>query len=193
MDTQALAHRFSEALNELGLCCLGMEFTPGEGQRTLRVYVDLLDVDAAAGADDVASSEKLLPRAVTVDQCESASRELSALLDVDDPIAGHYVLEVSSPGLDRPLFSAVQFARALGSEVKLLFRTPLEGRRRLRGKVLGVDGDQIAVEAEQKTWHFDHALVESARVVPDWVALGHAPQPKPRGKAKLPSSQKADG
>jgi len=179
MDTQALALRFSEALADFGLCCLGVEFVSGQSQRTLRVYVDLLDADApGAGADDDAG-KGALPPGVTVDQCESASRELSALLDVDDPIPGHYVLEVSSPGLDRPLFSAAQFSRACGSEVKLLFGAPLEGRRRLRGKILRVDGGQITLEAERRTWQFDHALVESARVVPDWVALGHAPQPKP--------------
>ncbi|MEO8747734.1 MAG: ribosome maturation factor RimP [Rhodanobacter sp.] len=184
MDTQALARRFSEALAELGLCCLGVEFVSGQGQGTLRVYVDLLDAGAARAADEVVISEELLPPAVTIDQCESASRELSALLDVDDPIPGHYVLEVSSPGLDRPLFSAGQFSRALDSEVKLLFRAPFEGRRRLRGKIRRVHGEQIEVEAEHKTWQFDHALVEAARVVPDWVALGHAPQPKPGGKPK---------
>lgn len=180
MDTQALALRFSEALTDFGLCCLGVEFIPGQGQRTLRVYVDLLDgVASGAGVDDDGNGQGPLPPGVTVDQCESASREISALLDVDDPLPGHYVLEVSSPGLDRPLFSAEQFSRACGSEVKLLFRAPLEGRRRLRGKILGVDGGQITLEAEHRTWQFDHALVESARVVPDWVALGHAPQPKP--------------
>jgi len=179
MDTQALAHRFSGALTELGLCCLGVEFVSGQGQRTLRVYVDLLDAVPGTEAGEGVGGEEPLPRGVTIDQCESASRELSALLDVDDPIPGHYVLEVSSPGLDRPLFSAGQFARACGSEVKLLFRAPVEGRRRLRGKIARVDGGQVELEAEHRTWRFDHALVESARVVPDWVALGHASQPKP--------------
>lgn len=192
MDTQALALRFSEALTDFGLCCLGVEFVSSQGPHTLRVYVDLLD-DAApdAGVDEAADGKGSLPRGVTVDQCESASRELSALLDVDDPIPGHYVLEVSSPGLDRPLFSAEQFSRACGSEVKLLFRAPLEGRRRLRGRILGVDGGQITLEAEHKTWQFDHALVESARVVPDWVALGHAPQPKPGHPRPAKSGRKS--
>ena len=101
---------------------------------------------------------------------------------MEDPIPGHYVLEVSSPGLDRPLFTAAQFARASGQEVKLLLKAPLEGRRRLRGKLVSVEGDHIMLEAEGKTFEFDHALVESARVVPDWVALGYAPQPKRGGK-----------
>ncbi|KZC17158.1 ribosome maturation protein RimP [Rhodanobacter sp. FW510-R12] len=173
MDTQALVQRFSGVLADLGLECLGVEFTPSHGQSTLRVYLDLLDKEAGDGER----------REVGIEDCETASRELSALLDVEDPIPGHYVLEVSSPGLDRPLFTAAQFARAGGQEVKVLLRAPLEGRRRLRGKLVSVEGGRIVLEAEGKTFEFDHALVESARVVPDWVALGYAPQPKPGGKA----------
>lgn len=188
MDTQALALRFSGALAELDLCCLGVEFLPGQGNGTLRVYVDLSDVAVAAAADDEGSAPEGMPQGVSIDQCESASREISALLDVDDPIPGHYVLEVSSPGIDRPLFTAQQFHRAIGQEVKLLFTVPLDGRRRLRGKVVHVDGEQISLEAEGKTWLFDHALVETARVMPDWVALGYAPQPKPGRK---PAARKA--
>ena len=172
MDTQALAQRFSEALTDLGLECLGLEFNPSDGQSTLRIYVDLLKKEIGDGER----------REVGIEDCEAASRELSALLDVEDPIPGHYVLEVSSPGLDRPLFTAAQFARAEQQEVKLLLKSPLEGRRRLRGKLVSVQGEQIVLEAEGKTFEFEHSLVESARVVPDWVALGYAPQPKPGGK-----------
>ncbi len=174
MDTHALAQRFSAVLADLGLECMGVEFLPSQGQSTLRVYLDIPE-GAAAGAD----GER---REVGIEDCEAASRELSALLDVEDPIPGHYVLEVSSPGLDRPLFTAAQFARVVGQEVKLLLRAPLEGRRRLRGKLLAVDGERISLEAEGKVLGFEHAQVESARVVPDWVALGYAPKPKP-GKA----------
>jgi ribosome maturation factor RimP len=173
MDTQALAQRFNEVLADLGLECLGVEFNPAQGQSTLRIYVDLLDKTGADGER----------REVGIEDCESASRELSALLDVEDPIPGHYVLEVSSPGIDRPLFTAAQFAKVDGQEVKILLKAPLEGRRRLRGKLVSVEGEHIVLEAEGKTFEFDHALVESARVVPDWVALGYAPQPKPGGKA----------
>ncbi|WP_266158404.1 ribosome maturation factor RimP [Dyella silvatica] len=169
MDTQALATRFSEVLADLGLECLGVEFSPSHGQSTLRVYLDVLD-KATEG------------REVNVDDCEAASRELSALLDVEDPIPGHYVLEVSSPGIDRPLFTAVQFGKFVGTEVKLLLKAPLEGRRRLRGKVIAVEGERISLEAEGKMFEFDHSAVESARVVPDWVALGYVPQPKLGGK-----------
>ena len=174
MDINALTQRFSGVLADLGLECLGVEFTPSHGQSTLRVYLDLLD-KSEPGEDGVR-------REVGVEDCETASRELSALLDVEDPIPGHYVLEVSSPGLDRPLFTAAQFAKVSGQEVKLLLSAPLEGRRRLRGKLVAVEGELITLEAEGKTFEFEHALVESARVVPDWVALGYAPQPKRGGK-----------
>lgn len=177
MDTQALARRFSEVLADLGLECLGVEFSPSQGQSTLRVYLDILDREAG--------------REVGLDDCEAASRELSALLDVEDPIPGHYLLEVSSPGLDRPLFTAEQFARVLGQEVKLLLKAPLEGRRRLRGRLASVDGERIALEAEGQVFEFDHDAVESARVVPDWAALGYVPQPKkPGGKAARPGNKK---
>ena len=174
MDTQALAQRFSTVLADLGLECLGVEFFPSQGQGTLRVYLDIPE-GAAPGADGQR-------REVGIEDCETASRELSALLDVEDPIPGHYVLEVSSPGLDRPLFTAAQFARVLGQDVKVLLRAPLEGRRRLRGKLVTVDGEHLVLEAEGKVFAFDHGQVESANVVPDWVALGYAPKPKP-GKA----------
>lgn len=164
MDTQALAQRFTEVLADLGLECMGVEFIPSQGQSTLRIF---LDVEG---------------REVNVEDCEAASREISAMLDVEDPIPGHYVLEVSSPGIDRPLFTAAQFAKVTGTEVKILLKVPLEGRRRLRGKVLSVEGERISLEAEGKTFEFDHDAVESARVVPDWVALGYEPQPKPGKK-----------
>jgi len=180
MDTHALAQRFSAVLADLGLECLGVEFTPSQGQSTLRVYLDIPGGAAAADGER---------REVGIEDCEAASRELSALLDVEDPIPGHYVLEVSSPGLDRPLFTAAQFARVAGQEVKLLLRAPLEGRRRLRGKLLAVEGERISLEAEGKVFAFDHAQVESARVVPDWMALGYAPKPKP---GKGPGKKRVD-
>ena len=161
-----------------------MEFTPSHGQSTLRVYLDLLD---KGDPDSAADGER---REIGIEDCETASRELSALLDVEDPVPGHYVLEVSSPGIDRPLFTAAQFAKVSGQEVKLLLKAPLEGRRRLRGKLVSAEGERIVLEAEGKTFEFDHALVESARVVPDWVALGYAPQPKRGGKSAVPKAPK---
>ncbi|HET8763815.1 MAG TPA: ribosome maturation factor RimP [Rhodanobacter sp.] len=170
MDTHALAQRFDPILADLGLYCLGVEFAAGQHQGTLRVYLDVLDEAVAADGTR---------REVGIEDCEAASRELSALLDVEDPIPGHYVLEVSSPGLDRPLFTAAQFARVVGQEVKLSLRVPLDGRRRLRGKLVAVDGEQLSLDVDGQAFNVAHADVEGARVVPDWVALGYAPKPRP--------------
>lgn len=164
MDTQALAQRFTEVLADLQLECIGVDFTPSQGQSTLRVYLDTEG------------------REVNLDDCEAASREISAMLDVEDPIPGHYVLEVSSPGIDRPLFTAGQFLKVVGQEVKILLKAPLDGRRRLRGKVISVEDNRITLEAEGKQFEFAHDDVESARIVPDWAALGYVPQPKKGGR-----------
>lgn len=162
MDTQSLAQRFQEILVELQLSCFGVEWIPSGGQGTLRVYIDAED------------------REVGIEDCESASRELSAILDVEDPVPGHYVLEVSSPGIDRPLFTAEHFSRFLGAEVKVTLKAPIDNRRRLRGRIVEVENERIAVDVDGLgRMQFDHADVESARLVPDWVALGYAPAPKP--------------
>ncbi len=73
-----------------------------------------------------------------------------------------------------------------GQEVKVLLKAPIEGRRRLKGNVVEVNGEHIVVEGEAGRFEFEHADVESARVVPDWVALGYAPQPKPTPGGKKP-------
>lgn len=173
VDTNALTEKFSGIVAELGLEVLGLEFLPSGGQSTLRVYLEVADAERERRA----AAEQ--PPEVTVEDCEAASREFSAYLDVEDPIPGNYVLEVSSPGIDRPLFTAAQFARVSGQEVKVVLKAPVEGRRRLKGNVVEVNGEHITVEGEAGRFEFEHADVESARVVPDWVALGYAPQPKP--------------
>ena len=184
MDTKALAERFSDVLADLGLTCIGVEFQPSQGQSTLRVYIDLGSRESAQPDDGPADGDAEAPRReVGVDDCERASRELSALLDVEDPIPGHYVLEVSSPGIDRPLFTPAQFAGVLGQEVKLLLKLPIDGRRRLRGRLVAVEGERIALDVDGKPFACEHAAIESARIVPDWVALGYQPQPKPGGRS----------
>jgi ribosome maturation factor RimP len=115
----------------LGLELLGVEFAPSAGNSMLRLYIDVEG------------------RAVGIEDCESVSREVSALLDVNDPIASEYTLEVSSPGIDRPLFGAAQFARFLGEQAKLSLRVPMEGRRRLQGRIARVEGDRVTI-AEEK-------------------------------------------
>ncbi|MDE3142303.1 MAG: ribosome maturation factor RimP, partial [Pseudomonadota bacterium] len=83
-----------------------------------------------------------------------------------------------SPGLDRPLFTAAHFARLLGAEVRVTLKLPQHGRRRLRGRVQAVDGQQVTVNVDTVPFTFTIDAFESARLIPDWVALGYAPQPK---------------
>lgn len=170
METEAIVARVAPALAELGLECLGVEWNAGHGGGLLRVYIDSLHHEGDAA------------NAVSVDDCEAASREISALLDVDDPIPGHYVLEVSSPGIERPLFNAAQFARFLGEEARVTLKLPRDGRRRLRGRIAAVDGNRIGMDVDGVRMDIADNEIESAHLVPDWDALGYTPKPKP-GKA----------
>ena len=163
VDTLKLGTRFAPIVAGLGLRCEGVEWSPSGAGGVLRVYID---------ADG---------REISVDDCEIVSRALSALLDAEDPIPGHYTLEVSSPGLERPLFTAAQFARFADSEARVTLKLPVAGRRRLRGRILAVDGERITFEADGVAHVFVHDDVERAQLVPDWVGLGYAPQPKPGG------------
>ncbi len=97
---------------------------------------------------------------MTVEDCARVSRNLSALLDVEDPILGHYTLEVSSPGLDRPLTRRKDFERFSGREAKIETHRPIDGRRRFRGRLLGLAGDhvRIAVEDGERDVPFDEIL-----------------------------------
>jgi ribosome maturation factor RimP len=171
METEAIAARVAPALAELGLECLGVEWNAGHGGGVLRVYIDSLQHDGDAA------------RAVDVDDCEAASREISALLDVDDPIPGHYVLEVSSPGIERPLFNAEQFARFAGQEARVTLKLPRDGRRRMRGRIAAVEGRRIGMDVDGTRIDIDEDEIEGAHLVPDWEALGYAPRPKP-GKGR---------
>ena len=178
METEAIVARVAPALAELGLECLGVEWNAGHGGGLLRVYIDSLQHEGDAA------------NAVSVDDCEAASREISALLDVDDPIPGHYMLEVSSPGIERPLFNAAQFARFVGDEAKVTLKLPRDGRRRLRGKIAAVDGKRIGMEVDGVRMDIGDDEIESAHLVPDWDALGYTPKPKPGNGGKKVSGSK---
>ena len=102
---------------------------------------------------------------VAIEDCEQVSKQVSALLDVEDPIAGEYTLEVSSPGLERPLFSARQFSQYIGSEVKLRLHSPIQGRRKFKGKIVVVEGDSIRLQADGVDYDLSFSDVDKANVV----------------------------
>ena len=167
-----IANLLAPTVQALGLELLGVEYLPAPGSAMLRLYIDVVEAERAT-------------RTVDIDDCEAVSREVSAQLDVEDPISGNYTLEVSSPGIERPLFKAEQFARFIGEEVKVVLKVPQEGRRRLTARIVSVNAGRILFDADGIDIDVAHDNIEKARLVPDWVGLGIAPQPK-----KQPSKQK---
>ncbi len=173
-------------VTSLGLELLGVEYLPSPGGAVLRLYIDL-PAPAAGEGDGEAS------RAVGIEDCEAVSREVSAQLDVEDPISGNYTLEVSSPGVDRPLFNAGQFQRFLGESAKVVLKLPQDGRRRLQGRILKVGDGAIVFDLDGSEFAVDVDNIEKARLVPDWAALGMAPtRPGKGGKdGRNPSGREA--
>lgn len=161
MKDEELLQLIGPVVADLGLECLGIEFAPSRGNSLLRVYIEAPD------------------RPVTIDDCEAVSRELSAQLDVNDPIEGRYQLEVSSPGLDRPLFTPAQFARFVGETAKIALNLPIGERKRLQGAIRAVDGDRITIDQDGTPIVVPHDNIQKAKLVPDYAALGLAPD-KPR-------------
>jgi len=107
-----------------------------------------------------------LPDGVGVVDCETVSRQVSALLDVEDPIPGNYTLEVSSPGLDRRLKKTEHFERFMGELVRIKLRFPLDGRRNFRGTLKTANSENIEIEVDGKVFRLPLATIESARLVP---------------------------
>lgn len=139
-------------LLEPGVKALGFELVDvelaGQGHRnTLRVYIDG-------------------PHGVTVDDCAHVSRQLSAILDVEDPIPGSYALEVSSPGLDRPLVTPEDYRRFRGEEVKLRTTDAVDGRRNFKGRLIEASGDGIIIEVDGQRFELAIDRIERARLVP---------------------------
>ena len=106
------------------------------------------------------------PDGVMVDDCEKVSRQVSSVLDVEDPIAGEYSLEVSSPGLDRPLYKLDHFSRFTGEKVAVKLRIAFEGRKKFSGLLKGVEGDEVVLEVDNEEYLLPFELIDKANVVP---------------------------
>jgi ribosome maturation factor RimP len=107
------------------------------------------------------------PDGIDLDDCEKVSHAASALLDVEDPVAGEYNLEVSSPGLDRKLTKVEHFQRFEGETLKITMRFPIAGRRRFRGKLMSSNDENIVVEVDGEAHSLPLAMIDTARLVPD--------------------------
>ena len=131
----------------LGYELVGVEFDGH--QRILRVFID---------------SES----GITLDDCSKVSYQLSGALDVEDPIPGHYQLEISSPGLDRPLFALAHFERFKGEMARLQLARLVEGRRKLKARLLGVEGDIVLVQEGEETLRIPYEAIDKARLAPEF-------------------------
>lgn len=103
---------------------------------------------------------------ITADDCARVSHQVGGVLDVEDPIAGEYRLEVSSPGMDRPLFTLAQFTRFVGSDVKVRLRSAFEGQRKFSGRLVGVENEDVVVAVGEHEYLLPLEQIEKANVVP---------------------------
>ena len=137
----------------LGCELVELEFHPHRGGGLLRIYID-----RTGGATEQ----------VTVEDCEAVSRRVSATLDVADPIAGEYTLEVSSPGLDRPLRTRAHFERFAGSRVRVESFVPRAGRRRWTGRLVRVGEAGVELEVDGAPVALALDEIKTARLVPEF-------------------------
>lgn len=137
------------AVEALGLELLGVEYVPQGKHSVLRIYID-----SDAG--------------VTVEDCQRASHQVSGVLEVEDPIKGQFNLEVSSPGVERPLFSAEQFARFTGERCSLRLREALNGQKKFTGVISQVVGDTITLTIDDQELNVEMNEIDKANLNPEW-------------------------
>jgi ribosome maturation factor RimP len=128
---------------------------------------ELVRVQLSGGTEPVLQimADRADGAAMTVDDCADISRGISALLDTEDPIAGTYTLEVSSPGIDRPLTRPIDFERYAGFDAKIETRAPIDGRRRFKGQLRGLEGDQVLIDVDGETRHLTFDDIAKAQLV----------------------------
>ncbi len=143
-----LEELLSPVVDSLGYEFVGLEYLPQGKHSLLRIYIDK-------------------PEGITVDDCGAVSHQISGVLEVEDPISGHYVLEVSSPGIDRPLFKFEDFERFSGNNVQIRLQIPLDGRRNFKGLLQGVQLDQqlVVLEVDGEIVNLPWDRIEKARLI----------------------------
>ena len=143
-----LSKLVTSGVTALGYELVGIEQLSQGRHSLLRIYIDS-------------------DRGITLDDCEKVGRQLGAILEVEDPIRGQYNLEVSSPGLDRPLYTAAHFERFIGQQVKLRLHRPVDGQRKFKGTIAGVDGTRIQIALEgDRVLELELEEIEHANLIP---------------------------
>lgn len=146
-QSEAIEACIKGAVEADGLSIVQIRMTDGKKRKTLQIFLECQD---GAG--------------ITVDQCSRASRTISALLDVEDIIPGEYNLEVSSPGIDRPLKTKQDFERYSGFEAKLETSMPINGRRRYAGPIMTVSDDEVGIQVDGETHQVPLELISNAKL-----------------------------
>ena len=152
MSAAKLTALVKPIVEDLGYEFVGLEYSSNPKNPALVLYID---------KDD----------GIAVEDCETVSREIAALLDVEDPIPGNYVLEVSSPGLDRPLFNLAQFEQFKGEVASVSLFAPSSGRRKFKGKILGIEDDLVRIDQDGVEVKLEFGNIAKARLVPDYARL----------------------
>jgi ribosome maturation factor RimP len=147
-DTQ-LTEMLAPVVESMGFTFWGLEFAPQGRHSLLRIYIDHAD-------------------GITVDHCAAVSRQVSSVLDVEDPISQEYTLEVSSPGMDRPLFTLEQFTAHAGHIVDLRLRMAFDGRRKFKGLLIGTEQEDVVIRVDDNEYLLPLELIEKANVVPQF-------------------------
>lgn len=143
----ALQERLVTLITSMGYELVGCEALPQGRQMTLRIYIDG-------------------PNGVTADDCSKVAHQVGAMLDVEDPFQNRYTLEVSSPGIDRPLFEIEHYRKFVGSRIKLKLYSPINQRRQYTGILSRVEGEDIylLIEAESEV-KLPFSAIEKANVI----------------------------
>ncbi|MEM7019622.1 MAG: ribosome maturation factor RimP [Pseudomonadota bacterium] len=147
-----LSNLMGPVVEAMGYEFVGVECLPVHGHFTVRVYIDS-------------------PDGILMEDCTQVSRQLSGVLEVEDPIESEYMLEISSPGVDRPLFSQAHFERFVGEQVKIKLIKPFEDRRNFTGLLKGWMDENVVVEVDGEEYQLPHTNIEKARLIPDWSKL----------------------
>jgi ribosome maturation factor RimP len=132
----------------LGYECVGVEYSSHPKNGFLRIFIDQ-------------------EGGVQMEDCTKVSHQISGVLDVEDPISGEYNLEISSPGIDRPLFKIQQFERFVGQIVQVNLFKPIDGRRNIKGVLEKVEGKNIYLQQDNQTYKVAFQAISKARLEPD--------------------------
>jgi ribosome maturation factor RimP len=144
---QQIQELLEPTVKALGFELWGMEYLSQGKHSLLRVYID--------GENGI-----------TVDDCAAVSEQVGSVLDVEDPITGDYTLEVSSPGMDRLLFKLEQYPGYVGEILDLRLRSAFEGRRKFKGVLKGIEGEDVVVQVDDHEYLLPHSAIDKARVQP---------------------------